>query len=441
VVNSPAHSARRFFVAHGGALLVAVAVLVRIPFLTMVLCGEEGEIGRAVTTVIEGRRPALVIARDLHGKEYAKPPLHNLGGYLLPAVVFAPALRWTGFSTVEERIRAAAALRAAYLLLYGGALVAALSMVPVARRTLAGLFLLVFSAFPLPLLGSVQVQYDGSVSTFLVVLSAALVVRAMAGEPVRPALLGLAGFFISLGKLEYVLSGAAAVAVLAIVDRRPRVLVVFLAGVALGTLSCGLWDGENLLGGYRVLRHFHDLMAPYPPGVRVPAYLRESAPYLWPLYLALPWVAAACLIDRNGRGLATPALTAVLIFAGYAEIGWHGDGFPRYFAPCFVLVPVALSRLSLPTRWLAVGAAALALPAIASYRGELEAGSFALCRRISAACDWRASARALESAPGPCVPRLGMESAIGFYSRTAPFCCCGADWDHEWPVLEAQLCE
>jgi hypothetical protein len=417
-----------------------VAVLVRVPFLPMVMCGEEGEIGRAVTKVLEGHRPVLVIARDLTGKEYTRPPWHNAAGYALPAVVFAPAVWLTGFSTVDERIRASMALRGAYLLLYGAALFGALYMLPKGRRTLGGFLLLTFSLFPLPLLGSVQVQYDGSVSTVLVVLSVALIARATHAEKVRHGLLVLAGGVISLGKLEYLLAGCATVALVAALDLRPRALLSYLTGAVSGLLLCGLSDSENLIGGYRVMRNFQALMAPTPLATRVPDYLRESLPYLWPLYVGLPIACIALLIDPQRRLLLSPVMTAVFIFTGYVEIGWHGDGVPRYFAPCFVLLPVALSQLSARARWIALATAALAVPAVHGYRREQANREFALCGRVGAVVDWRLSARSGELARSRCVPRLGMESAIGFYSRTAPFSCCGADWGDEWPELGAQLC-
>jgi hypothetical protein len=418
-----------------------VAVLLRLPFLTMVLCGEEGEVGRAVSMVVAGKRPALVIARDLTGKEYAKPPWHNAGGYALPAIVFAPAVRLTGFTTVDERIRAAAALRGAFLALYGAALfVALLLVVPKERRALGGFLLLAFSLFPLPLLGSVQVQYDGSVSTFLVVLSTALLDRGTRAEGVSHRRLALAGWIISLGKLEYMIAGAVTAAVIALVDRRPRGLVAYLAGAAAGTLLLGLWDGEDLVGGYRVMRHFYGLMAPFPPAVRVPGYLRVSMPYLWPLYVALPATAVALLVDRQRRRLLVPVVAAGVIFTGYAGVSWYGDGFPRYFAPCFVLVPLALSQMTARARWIAIAGACLLVPGIWSYNRELEAGDFALCRRVGGVLDWREAARTLEQPWGGCVPRLRNESAIAFYSGTAPFACCGADWGNEWPDLRARLC-
>jgi hypothetical protein len=428
--------------AHGAVVLVALALLARAPFVTMVLCGEEGNNGRAALKTVSGQRPALVVARDLGGREYTTPPLHNLGGYLLPALVAGPAIRLIGFSTAAERARAAVALRLGYLLLYALALLAALAMLPQQRRLLGGLLLLVFSLFVLPLLGSLQVQYDGAVSTLLTTVAALALVRGI-GETPRWWLLVAGGLAVSVGKLEYVGVAAGTAFVVAVWDRRWRGAAAFLVGALVGSAVWCAIDRQNFLGGYDVMQRFSGISAHVPLVTRVRGYLPEFAALLWPLYAALPLALGGFVIDRQRRQMLVPLLMSAVIFVAFVVVAWHGDGFPRYFAPAFVLLPVALAQLSIAPRVVA----ALVLLVLAPlalrdwWREATHQPQYALCRRFWGPFDAPGWAQSHESGPlPPCVNAVGMESGLAFYSRRVPFACCGAQWTSEWPQLKAQLC-
>jgi hypothetical protein len=429
---------------NAGLLLVVAALAAHAPFVTMVLCGEEGNFGRATVKILERQRPVLVIARDLHGREYTTVPGHNLGGYVLPGLTVAPALRMTGFSTDAQRAGAAVALRGAFLALYAGALFLALAAIPRERRLVGGLLLALFSLFPLPLLASAQVQYDGAVSTLLLVAAVTAMVRAMthADDADRRPLLLLAagGFAVSLGKLEFVAVASATMLVVAAWQRRPLALVGFIGGLLAGTTLCYAVDRANLVGGYDVIRRFSGIQEHIPLSTRVAAYVPANANYLWPLYMALPLAWIAFAIDRARRRWAAPLVAATLVFVGYVAIAWRGDGFPRYFAPAFVLLPVALAQVRLSTRIvLAIALVVVAPFAVRSWLAERDAGRFALCDRLSPRFDARQWIREHQTAQ-PCVPALGMESAPGWYSRRVPFACCGAQWTTEFPDLAVQLC-
>ena len=257
-MNDPATAGRtsRWLRKYGGLLAIVVALAARVPFATMVLCGEEGEFGRAAIGVLAARRPALVIARDLAGHEYTTPPGHNLGGYALPALVASPAIKLTGFSTVAERIHAATALRLGFLTLYALALLAAWATIPRERRLVGGVLLALFSLFPLPLLASLQVQYDGAVSVLLLALAILAIARGIEGGRERPWLLLAGGFAVSLGKLEYVAVAACTLLVVAAWARRPRAALAFAVGALAGTALCWAIDRGNLVGGYDVMQRF-----------------------------------------------------------------------------------------------------------------------------------------------------------------------------------------
>jgi hypothetical protein len=441
---SRAAAVGRWLRRHGGLVLILAALAARAPFATMLMCGEEGEFGRAAIGILQAKRPALVIARDLGGREYTTPPGHNLGGYALPALVVGPAIRFTGFSSVTRRTHAAIALRLAFLTLYGLALVAALLMIPRERRLVGGLVLALLSLFPLPLLASLQVQYDGAVSTLLLTLAVLAMTRGLDGARLRPWLLAAGGFAVALGKLEYLGVAACTMVVVAAWERRPLALVAFAAGALVASALCYEIDRDNFLGGYDVMRRFSGMQEHVPLGTRVRAYLPQFAALLWPLYLALPVAVVGFAVDRERRvrrALLAPLVAALLVFGGYAAIAWQGDGFPRYFAPAFVLVAVPLAQLRVPPRLLALVAIVAVAPfAVRAWIAEARAGELALCSRESSVWDARQWSRDREVTPPLCVPVVGMQSGAGFYSRRAPFACCGAQWTPQWPELTAQLC-
>ncbi|HEY2745584.1 MAG TPA: hypothetical protein VGL86_13200, partial [Polyangia bacterium] len=405
------------------------------------MCGEEAEFGRAAVAAAHGRRPMLVVARDLSGHEYETPPGHNLGGYALPGLLAAPAMALTGFDTIAQRTRAAVALRLAFLALYALALAAALAAIPCERRAIGGLLLALFSLFPLPLLSSVQVQYDGAVSTLLLAVAIAAIVRGGDDGRLLPWLLAAGGFAVSLGKLEYVGVALAAMLALAVWRRRPLAPVPFVAGVLAGSALSWLLDRGNLVGGYDVMLRFSGIQEHVPLWTRVRAYLPAQAALLWPLYVGLPAGVVGFAVTRERGRMLAPLVAALAVFVGYVAIAWRGDGFPRYFAPAFVLLPVALAQA---TRWPRI-VGALALVAILPFGAhawwsELHQRQFALCRRTSSAFDARRWSTEEEASPPRCVPVIGMQSGPSFYSRRAPFACCGAQWTSEWPPLAAQLC-
>jgi hypothetical protein len=120
-------------------------------------------------------------------------------------------------------------------------------------------------------------------------------------------------------------------------------------------------------------------------------------------------------------------------------MAWRGDGFARYFAPAFVLVPVVLAGLLPPRRAVLALVVACAAPALVSYRAVLADRQLALCHRVGG-IDFRPAARSAEEAPKPpCVPVTGGDSGLSFYSAKAPFACCWAQFT-PWEPLRSQLC-
>jgi hypothetical protein len=417
-------------------LLLALAVGARAPMLRLWLCGEEGNFASAVRDVSRLRKPRLLIARNLDGKEFKTVPGHNLGGYAVPALLAGPVRSLARFRTDAQRTRYALLLRACFLLLWTLALALAARALPKGHALEGVALLTACSLFPLPLLGSVQIQYDGAVSTLL--LTALCVLLTLRGE--RPIAWALAGLLISIGKLEFALVGLGTAIVTALVQRRGRGLAAFVAALVLGGLACWLIDADNFTGGSAVPLRFWGIeeQSGQPLPVRMREYLTSIWPLVWPVLIAAPVGALGFLASPARRRAVAPLAATLGVCGGYAVIAWQGDGFPRYFAPAFVLAPLALVLLE-PPRWLvgAVAAAALAVAA-PQYVGELERGPGAMCLRLHGS-DLRPSLRRSPLFRPSCVPATSSESAPGFYSATAPFACCWAQWA-DWPELQPQLC-
>src|SRR5437773_1268199 len=150
------------------AALLLAAVIARAPFFSSRLCDEEGAVSTAVRHVVRGHLPRFTLARQVDGNEILILPEHNIGGYLVPAFLFAPVYyAMHAERDIERRIASVRWLRACYLVIYAAALVLALLFLAPERRLLGAALLFAFSLFPLPLLAAIQVQYDGAVTTFL----------------------------------------------------------------------------------------------------------------------------------------------------------------------------------------------------------------------------------------------------------------------------------
>ena len=160
---------------------------------------------------------------------------------------------------------------------------------------------------------------------------------------------------------------------------------------------------------------------------------------LWPIYVGLP-LALVAFAGRQGarawwrrwwrRWRCSPATS---------PSPGGGDGFPRYFTPVFVLVPLVLAQVRWPRAVAALALVALLPLGLRAWSAELHDRGQALCRRIGA-FDGRHYAADREASPPACVQPLGLQSGPSWYSRRAPFACCGADGVAQWQPLHSQLC-
>ncbi len=411
-------------------VVFAIVGITRAPFVSMTLAGEEGEFGRSVVMIDQGHLPRGIIARTPHGNEFEIPAGHNLGGYLLPAALLLPAMRVVGFSSLDQRRRMAAWLRVCMAVLYGCALLFALALLNEERRAGGVALLAAFSMPILPVLASVQVNYDGAISTLLVV--SALYLDRRGTRTGQLAWHVIAGLVLSFGKIEFALAVLAALGLSHLFQGRLRMALLVVLGFLGGELGWRTIDPTNFTYGLTLVTRYWDMQqaAPAPLLARVITYARTNVGMLWPLYATVGLTLLYLLLRvRRAASLAPVALTLAFILAGYHAVAWRGDGFPRYFGPCFPLAAVLLAELELPAVYGYVAALLLFGISIPSYAKLASSPLHALAKVIHSPHDDLEQARLLEESPRTCVSVTGMDSGIGFYSRTASFACCGAQWD------------
>jgi hypothetical protein len=415
--------ARRLLIA----ILLAGTLFARAPFFSTRLCDEEGQVATAVQHVVRGQRPRYTLARQVDGREVLVLPEHNLGGYTLPAILFAPAY-YLGHADrdINSRIASVRWLRIVYLVIYGAAFALALLLLPPQRRLLGAVFLFAFSLYPLPVLASVQVQYDGAVTTFLLVASSLLLARGATER--RWWLVAAAGFVLSLGKLEYLCAGAVTAALAALTLRNGRIAAAYAAGALAGLTLCAVIDWENFRAAYFVIGKFADYRSATKLTLiaRVSGFFAQFSRDLWPLLAALACVVLSTpLVIREWRRTVFALAPGAAVVVAYLMFAWRGDGFPRYFAPGFILLPIALAHLYRPAWW-SYGLAIVALfTSVTAYNRELQWGHGALCRRVGVNYDTVAAARAIEANPRDCMPITSWES--GYFTVHAPFACWAID--------------
>ncbi len=438
--GAPPGAARRRLVLLGAALVLTVAAT-RAPFLAMRLAGEEGANGRGIVLVAQGHLPRMIIARSAGGREFVNPAGHNLGGYLLPGALFAPVLRATGFQTIPQRVHAAVGLRGVYAALFAVALLFGLAIVAPERRGRAALLLVALTLPTLPLVASVQVNYDGAVTVLLVLATLFLFQRAVERRSIGWAC--AAGALLGFGKLEYVVSVAVALLIAEAVALRARLWPPFAALLVASILVWRRLDPENFNYGYDVIGRFWNMQGGTgaPLVSRALEYGRANLALLWPLYaslcVALVWSAAR---RRRVRALLPIGLSMAFILVGYHAVAWPGDHFPRYFAPCFPLAAILLAELDAPPA-LGVGLAALLLcVAVPEYVRRYGERDHLLSTLIHTSSDDLALARELEAHPRGCITVTGMDSGVSFYSSRASFACCFAQWTGWHTKIGESLC-
>jgi|GEM_PF-4833236 len=432
--------------------LVAALFLTRLPFFTTSLCGEEGIFAHAVLEVTRGEKPRLLVARDLRGVEYSAVPEHNLAGYVIPGLVFAPfaAVLGTDSHRLDVRVFSGAILRFVFFLIYLAAAVTALMLIKPSRRLMGAALIVLFSLQTLPFFASIQIQYDGAVSSLLLVSFVALLTGAIKMQHQARSSVGMAfgaGALIALGKLEYVIValGTLGMIYVAALFLRARVRHLhlippaFAAGIIAGMSASYIYDPANFIGGFEVLVRASSAVASTEN--RHWLYFRGAWKRIHVLLFGLIWLGIWVWKYRRNiePQVLLPGIAAFVVTLGFLVIAWGGDGFPRYFAPAFILLPVALAQID-SRKWMGTTAVGiLVIEAIVNYGRFIPNAEAALCRLALHAPNIIEESKVHAMKTFTCVPKT--DGSIGFYAANSPFVCCGYWEDPQAPEsLRLQQC-
>ena len=350
------------------ALLLVVIAAARLPFITDVLTGEEGEFAALVlndppTSALDpGHLP-----REIAGSIDGKLILSSFHRTVMPYIVLERlgrvfALRHALGRLPAENLTVAARLPFAliFLLGSGGLIALAISAATYACKyrsaalATAPLGVALWSlTSPLAVGASIEPQVDGSAGVLLLGTAATLLALGKIESRAARWRFLAAGVLAGLGKHEWALAFAAAAIGTAVISlwlsptRRDAgtAFAAFFIGLALAvTLSYAI-SPADYRQGFAVMAAFY----------------AETGWHLWALEqpqwpLTLP-VVALILADgaflaivlrpalRDAPGLLLAYLAAAAIAVGYAISGWSGDNFPRYFVPPLVMLPIVFVAL------------------------------------------------------------------------------------------------
>jgi hypothetical protein len=348
--------------------LMALALLLRLPFLTQVMVGEEGSFAYLVagsptaSSLTADRRPQMMI-----GILGAEPALFPFQRTILPYVLLesgpGAVLRGLDVITWSEPARIAM-VRIAFVVLYLIGIVGLLwraSRIRAMDTPLALAATLFAISAPLAVGASLQPQIDGALGVLLTSW-AALLLTAARPLPLRSTLLlaGTAGVLVGCGRHEWSIAFLGGLGLLALSipllrpppEARRRALhtaLAIAAGLVIGGgLSFALSPSEYL-SGFSVQRRVTGVQSPLVLMARDRLHIGSAATLLVILALMIVRNMRRLLVERPGLIVVFGA--AATLFAGSFSTGWPGDGFPRYYAPVLSLAAVALvSICALPDK-------------------------------------------------------------------------------------------
>ena len=357
-------------------VLIAVLVLVRLPFLSNTLIGEEGlfaYITTGPTPIVTMKNPSALIMGRVSGQDFIGMPQHPLIPYFIIGRILHNRISHDDFQAMSFSQKSRAARLPFFLMFcfgFGCVAFCARRVLRLRQTQAVVLFLFAFlfvGTTPLMVGGSIQPQVDGSVGVALIGVSVLLISIASSGSGtcfVFAWVLG--GFFASLGKNEWTLALMASAAfvsfswnvlarffkVRAEMGEAPWVPLIHLsAGCLLGTMISYIASPENFVAGFHVMRRFSNVDIYTWFNVTM-----HNASWIWPLALLAGILASACVIQwkicLKDIEIVILCTWGILMTAGFLYPGWPGDGFPRHFIPAMLVllsaVAAVLKKIELP---------------------------------------------------------------------------------------------
>ena len=364
-------------------LATAFIVLIRFPFLSNVLMGEEGIFGYLAAgpaVLSENQGEALLIGR-INGKDVFGIPEHPIVPYLWIDSVLKPLLGQIDGQVGLTFDGKSAAARIPFFLTFCLALAALMAIAawptPIHWDWPLGLAVVFYAATtPLMVGGSIQAQVDGSYGVLLGALSAlALMIGTRNNYRSNLWLFG-GGFIAGLGKNEWAIALFLAVAVslwslpiTRFMGSRDggwdigvglRTATIIVIGLFLGSGMSYALSPANYLGGIHVMER----LAARDLATRWNTFNRDFQ-WILPVFAVLA-LASYLVVSRWHRLATVDGLPKLITYTwgigitfGYMLTSWSGDGFPRYYAPalmvlvCFIVMELRGEALSRKISWVA----------------------------------------------------------------------------------------
>jgi len=398
-----------FKLALAAAFVVLIAA-VRLPFITNILAGEEGDfVALVLNDVPTSALDPDHLPREISGSVDGKLILSTFHRTVMPYIIlerlgrlFAPHHALGRMP--PEKLTVAGRMPFAIIFFLGTAGLIALTIQAATSATksssaaiaIAPLAVTFWSlTSPLAVGASIQPQLDGSAGVLLLGIAATLLAVGDIGRSGARWRFLTAGVLAGLGKHEWAMAfaaaaalGVATIALAPILARRAANLAfaAFFIGLALAVALSYAISPEDYRQGFQVMANFYS---------ETGGQLWALEPAQWPLTLPVMALVVADGIFllfvlrpllRTAPGLLLAYLGATGITIGYTVSGWHGDNFPRYFAPPLVMLPIVFVALWLrfkesispPIGWSVVIAATLGLGANYAFLAESYAGKVSL---------------------------------------------------------------
>lgn len=344
--------------------LFAVVVLVRIPFLSQPFVGEEGSFAYLIagqpasSTLTPDGLPQMMIGM-LDGTPALYPFQRTIAPYVLLENGPGAVIRALDIQHYSEAWRYVI-IRSAYLALYlmGVAGVLWRSARQAAGQNYLPMMIVLFACVtPLAVGASIQPQIDGALGICLLGLASLLLTLGPQERSLkhRQFCTFLAGAFIGLGRHEWVISFLAAgvilgLALLAYKARRDvwylslRIGAFFCLGLIATTVLSFALSPSEYLSGFAVQQRVTGIVNPL-------VLLKRDDEFVIAAVLLLGLLGVLLFLRRRHILETAPDVLVVsgaafVQCAGAAATGWPGDGFPRYYAPVFVLAATALIYLT-----------------------------------------------------------------------------------------------
>jgi hypothetical protein len=392
------------------AAFVVLIAAVRLPFITNILAGEEGDfVALVLNDVPTSALDPDHLPREISGSIDGKLILSTFHRTVMPYIILERlgrllAPRHALGRMPPEQLTVAGRLPFAIIFLLGSAGLIALTIQAATSAgeracavvTIAPLGVTFWSlTTPLAVGASIQPQVDGSAGVLLLGTAATLLaIGDIAQYGARWRFLA-AGVLAGLGKHEWAMAfaaaaalGAAMISMVATPARRTTnvAFAAFFIGLTLAVALSYAISPEDYRQGFEVMANFFS---------KTGGQLWALEPAQWPFTLP---VVALVVVDGvflllvlrpalcTAPGLLLAYLGATGITIGYTISGWHGDNFPRYFAPPVVILPIVFVALWLRFKvsiapmigWTVIAATALGLGANSAALAESYASKVSL---------------------------------------------------------------